>query len=364
MADYRYLLRDVLTGDLMGEVPFESATYSDVLNSPGAFSGSLGLQQPAKLEAVLMSALDLMDDGRLTLFVERDGVLVWGGFLWTSDCDLETGACTLNGEGYLSYFRRRLLALTLTYTGVDQTLIAKDLIDIAQGGSSGNIGVVTSAVTASGVLRDRGYGNGQTQWIGELIEQLASVEGGFLFRFEPQWNGNTPEVRFLTQYPASGRATDYIFEVGSNTTKARIQRDATTIANRVLAVGATPEGSDRTLTTVAWNADAVLDQSPYQPLLEDVVTFSDVNVIDTLRAHANQRIVRGKKAVVMPDIDVDPTAVPTFGSYFIGDNVKVRGEVGIEKVDDTFLITERSVTVDDAGSENASLTFAKLELFS
>ena len=167
MAEYRYLLRDVLTGDLLGEVPFESATYSDVLNAPGAFSGTLGLQQPAKLQSVLRNALMLMDDGRLTLFVERNGALVWGGFLWTSDCSLDDGTCTLNGEGYLSYFRRRLIADTLTYTGIDQTLIAKDLVDKAQLERGGHVGVVTSDVTASGVLRDRAYEFAEHKWVGE-----------------------------------------------------------------------------------------------------------------------------------------------------------------------------------------------------
>jgi hypothetical protein len=362
MAEYRYLLRDVITGDLLGEVPFISANYSDVLNAPGSFSGTLGLQQPAKLTSVLRDALNLIDQGRLTLFVDRAGVMVWGGFLWTTDCDYDAGTCTLNGEGYLSYYRKRLILGDLTYTGVDQITIAKNLVDYANAAfySWGGLPVVTTDVTASGVLRDRTYLASETKWVGESLEQLAAVEDGFDFRFEPQWASGIPQIRFLTTFPNTGRSTDTVFDLGTQVKGLRVTHDATTLANRVMAIGATLASTDAPLTSSALNLRSI----GASPLYDDVVNFTDVSNPLTLRQHAGRRIQRGSTAIVIPSVDVDPNQAPTFGSYAVGDIVTLRGELGIESVNGLFRITERAMSVDDNGSESVGLSFANLEVFS
>jgi hypothetical protein len=96
--------------------------------------------------------------GKLTLYVEREGVIVRGGMLWTAEADLDDGTMKLNGEGFLSCFRRRVLRATKTYVAQDQTTgITKDLINYAHGVTGGNLGIDTSGVAATGVLRDRTY---------------------------------------------------------------------------------------------------------------------------------------------------------------------------------------------------------------
>lgn len=353
-AAYRYLLADVLTNSLLAELPFESASYSHVLNAPGAFSGTLGLKQPASLQNVLATSLNY---GKVALYVERDGVIVWGGMLWGDAPDFDAGTLEIRGEGWHSYFRRRVLRARKVYVQQDQTTqIAKDLIDYAQGVAGGNVGVVTADALATGVLRDRTYEAYERKSIGEAIEQLAAVDGGFDFRYDSAYSGVNIATRFLTQFPNTGRNTSLVFE--GQLSSMKVTRDGTSLATNVDAMGA-GEGNLRLIATVS-------DPSliGVYPVLDDVVSNTDVSILATLDGYARQRLTRGKAPIVIPSIDVDPSADPVLGSYISGDIVTVRGGYGLVTVDGRFRITGYSVKVDDSGGEVASLTFAGLEAFS
>lgn len=353
-ASYRYLLADVLTGDLLAEIPFESATFSHVLNAPGAFTGTLALKQPLSLQAVLSTSLNY---GKVAMYVERDAVIVWGGMLWADAPDFENGTVDVSGEGWHSYFRRRVLRARKIYAAADQTTgIAKDLIDYAQGVAGGDIGVDTSGVAATGVLRDRTYEAFERKNIGEAVEQLAAVDDGFDFRYDSSWSSGSIVTRFLTQYPNTGRATNFVFE--GQLSSLKMTRDASSLATNVDAMGA-GEGDLRLIATVS-------DPSllGVYPVLDDVVSNTDVSVLATLDSQARQRLTRGKAPIVIPSIDVDPSADPTIGSYIPGDIVRVRGGYGLAEVDGLFRVTSYGVKVDDAGGEVASISFAGLESFS
>ena len=357
MATYRYLLVDVVNPTIrLAELPFESATYGHVLNAPGAFQGTMGLEQPPKLAAVLQEQLQL---GQVSIWVERDGVIVFGGILWTSDADIDAGTITYAGEGWHSYFRRRVLRARKVYVQQDQVTIAKDLLNYAQAFGGGSIGVWTADAAPSGVLRDRTYEAFERKNIGEAIEQLAAVENGFDFRYESQYDqvGNLG-VRFLTSYPPTGRHTEYVLEVGKQLSQLNIKTDATTLATNVDAVGA-GEGDIKLLATVS---DPGL--LGVYPMLDDVVSFTDVSEQPTLTAHARKRLQQGSSPVVIPEVEWDPSLEPIIGSFLTGDIVTVRGGAGLAQVDGLFRITTVEVSVDDAGGETGKLSFAGLESFS
>jgi hypothetical protein len=361
MATYRYLLANVLTGSLLAEVPFESASFSHILNAPGAFSGILGLKQPAELEIALEPLLSPATSnlGKLALYVERDGVIVWGGMLWTSgDVDFDAGTMPINGEGFLSYFRRRVLREKKTYTQQDQTTgIAKDLIDWAQAVTGGDIGIDTSDVAASGVLRDRTYEAFERKNIGEAIEQLAAVQNGFDFRFQSDWSGGSIVTRFLTIYPNTGRQTNYVLEVGSQMSNLSVKVDATSLATNVDVIGA-GEGD---VGLIAPISDPSL--IGVYPVLDEVESHTDVQELPTLDAFARRRLMLGKTPIVIPSVEVDPALEPVLGSYVVGDIMRVRGGSGLASIDGRFRVMEIKVSVNDLGGEQASLAFAGLESF-
>lgn len=356
MADYRYLLVDILTGQRLAELPFESARYTDTLNAPGSFTGTMPLKPKEPLLSVLQASLQL---GRVSVWVERDGTIMWCGPLWTDSSYFTTDAYVLNGEGWLSYFRRRLLRADKTYTGVEQVLIAKDLLDYAQVQPGGNVGVVTTDTTATGVTRDRTYLAVERGWIGERIEQLAAVLNGFFFRFEGRWSGGTLQTRFLTSYPKTGRVTDLVFELGKQLTGDNCRRDATALVSHVDAIGATPSAGTEPLLGSASDTSRLANM----PMLDDVVTFSDVSVQATLDAHAANRLARGKTPMDIPALQVDAGGDTPLGSYVVGDNVEVRIDAGLCQLNDRYIVTERSVDVDASGGETVTCSYAQVDAF-
>ena len=357
MADYRYLYADALTGHVHGELPLESGDYTETLDAPGAFSGTMALrpQRPGKIQTV---TLDNLAPGRTKIFVERDGVIQWGGLLWTLDLDVEANALKLGGEGFLSYFRKRLIRDTKTYAAVDQAFIAADLIDYAQALSYGDLGIRTDEVTATGRVRDRSYLSYERKKVGEAIEQLAAVDDGFDFRFVSRYSSAGPiETSFTVGYPATGRKTDHVFELGANVELLGLSIDATEMALRVDCSGE-GEGDDMLLVSVT---DTTLLGA--YPLLETVESFTDVRETSTLDAHARRILKRGSPPIRIPDLSANSETIPMPGSYAVGDVVRVKGSYGLLDLDDYYRITEQQVSVDANGSEAGKLSLAPWEVF-
>lgn len=374
MAEYRYLLGDILDNtEIYAELPFTSATYSHVLNSPGAFQGSMSLNQSDALSTILGESLIM---GRSTILVERDGVLVWGGICWTDETNFQDSTYTVNAEGWHSYFRRRTLTETKTYALVEQVDIAADLINWAQAQSGGDIGVGTTGVTPTGRVRDRTYLDYERKNIGEALEQLAAVIDGFDFRYETARSGDVININFLTSYPATGRETDLVFELGVQLDSASATTDATNLVTHVDAIGAildpaedpgAPEEGD-TETVEVEQAPLIASVSDItrfttMPRLDDVISETDIITIPTLEAKALLRLARGSDPVVMPSVGVDPAQEPRIGSYREGDLVTIRAVAGFRRLDGRFRITEYSVTVDGNGGESAALVFGSGEVF-
>lgn len=356
MADYRYLLGSLLGGQILAEVAFTRVRWSHVLNAPGSFEGTLALDQPASvlttLQPLIPGAL-----GQLAVYVERDGVILWGGpLLATWEADLDAGTGTLRGEGWHSYVRRRVLRQTITYTHQDQTLIAADLVGRTQ--TAGQTPVIdTSGVQRSDVFRDRTYNGFERPYIGQLIEDLSGVVNGFDFRYESTWDSGAIATRFLTSFPNTGRLTNLVFEVGRGVSAETISVDATSLATHVDAVGA-GEGDAGLRVTVA-NAASL----GVYPLLDDVLSATDVSVAETLDSQARRRLARVSAPVTLPEITVDPGAEPTIGSYIPGDVVTIRGGYGLASVDGRYRIVGIAGEADDTGRESVRLTPATLDAF-
>ena len=77
MADYRYLFVDLLTDTVQAELPLTGVNFTQSLNSSGALQGTLllsGLPSASNATNATVPAYN-------ALYVERDGVLVWGGII-------------------------------------------------------------------------------------------------------------------------------------------------------------------------------------------------------------------------------------------------------------------------------------------
>lgn len=348
---YRVTYTTLPGGAIIGELPVSDLTFSTVLNAPGSFSATLPLDHAhgCGIDAEALSP------GRVAVFIERDNVCLWSGILWTMELDVKANSARLNGEGWLSYFRRRFIKADLSYTATDQTTIAAALIDYAQSATGGDVGIVTDP-TATGVLRDRSFVGTERKEIGEAVEQLAEVRDGFHFAFVSDRQPTGFRTRFVTGYPETGRPTDVVFDLNSNMELLTATVDGTALTNSVEIRGA-GEGA-AALTYTAEDATSFTTT----PLLETVESFTDVSEVATLTAKAQHRLNLGRSPLVIPTIKVDPDGDPPLGSYFTGDRVRVRGRLGILDLDADFIITSVEVSAGPS-AETVGLSFAPVEAF-
>jgi hypothetical protein len=357
MSDYRFLWADLLTGDVQGEVPVESASFSHILNAPGACGLTIPLRsnKPGNVATLTESSFA---PARTSIFVSRDDVLLWGGILWSVDADVEQNALTANATGFHSYFRKRLLRIDKTYAATEQVDIAVDLLDYAIAQPGGMVPVTTTTAAATGVTRDRTYWEYERKNIGELIEQLSAVQNGFDFRYEPRWDGSSLGVNFVVSYPRTGRNTDIVLELGANVELLSLTNDGTQMANQVDALGG-GQGPDTPIRTA--RDTSIL--STY-PLLEDVTSHTDVISGDTLQEHAEARLDSGRRAIKIPTVRLSKGSIPGLGDYVIGDQVRVKGSYGYLDVDDSFRITGITVAVGSTGDEVVDRSLAPVGAFS
>lgn len=365
MPTYRVLFSDLLTKTVHGELPVESFRFSETLNAPGSFSGTLALDPDDGPVPIVTD--QTLSPWRTAVWVERDGSLVWGGPVITLDADVESNALTVGAEGFHAYFRRRAVKAKLVYgekygaTIQDQTLIAKDLLRYAQSVPGGNVGVLTTGATATGQKRDLLIQPWERKNIGETIDGIAGRENGFHFRYAVDWDPaasvQTPRVTFRTYFPVGGRKTDYTFQLGTNVELLGMGVDGDRMATVVDALGV-GEGSKKLIRS---KEDPTL--RGVVPVLDHVLSLTDVRETSTLDAHAARRLRLGKAPIRLPELAVHGGSIPTFGSYLPGEQVRVVGSYGYLAVDGFFRLVAFDVTVDQNGGEEVKITLAPTEVF-
>lgn len=323
MSDYRYLGYDLRTQALLGELPLSGVSYGKVLNGAGSLTAKLSLKHRNAAGTSLASTfLAATDPERTAIYVERDGVLVWGGIIWGRNYNGEQ--LDIFAAEFWSYFHRRTLKETLIFGVADQLGIARYLVNWAQERPGGDIGVQLDG-TISGVLRDRVYYHYERGNIGTLIKQLSEVENGFDFGIDVAYVAGVPTPTLNLGYPRRGRiagTTGLVFEPGRNLGNYQWNEDGTRGANSVDAIGA-GEG-DAMLIATDTRTDLI--DAGY-PLLEEVIAHKDVRIQATLDGHAHAAVnARAVPVASVVLVDVKMSADPEFGSWIMGDDCLFRVE--------------------------------------
>lgn len=358
MADYRFLAVDLLSHTQLADLPLSGAQYGQVLNQAGECGGTLTLPSDFTHAKILVDATIPL---RRAVYVERDGVLVWGGPIWARNMT-DPQTVTIKALEWWSLFARRLISTTKTYTNIDQLFIARQLVDYAQSKYGGALGIDVDS-TVSAVYRDRTYESSDFKPVGEAVSQLAAVDDGFDFAIDVAWDYSTspPSIQrtFRTYYPQRGRtgaATGLVWELGRNVSKIGWPEDGTNASNSVRILGATVNDQLMTSSSVVGLRTDILNQG--YPLLEQSLSMTDINVQATLDAHAIAEVNARAVPVVLPPVTVNGNLDPQIGSYITGDECRLRIQPNSDPrfpdgVDETRRITAWKV---DAQTDEVTLS--------
>lgn len=110
-VEYRYFTTNLLTNDVLAEIPFKGVSFERALNSAGSFSGSIPVLP-------INAGMDLYNStmpGKTGLYIVRDGVCVWGGIVWSRSYDVVARELRVNASEFTSYLYHRNIWKTWTH---------------------------------------------------------------------------------------------------------------------------------------------------------------------------------------------------------------------------------------------------------
>lgn len=343
-GQYTYVFCDLLTNQIISVLPAQRVTFTNQLNGAGTFTGEINM---ADLRVQRLNPLAATIPGRTALYIDRGGVLVWGGIIWKrryssqgQNSSGDPGTLLITGQEFWSYFKKLLCNAGTFISGQDQLAAANALVGTAssvvagftytgpQSTTSSNIGVLTPGAAPSGVNRTVWHYGYELKPYGDMVEEVAVMDGGFDFAIDVAWSGTTPTKTFNTGYPRRGRiatGTGLVFSFPGNVTDFDYDEDATQQATRLFVQGA---GEGSAMQNVVQVAADLLAQG--WPLLDATISFKDNYVTGdptvsaaALSARARAESAALKSTVTLPSLYVRADRDPILGSYIVGDSITI-----------------------------------------
>ena len=316
---YRYLFADLLTNNIIGELPLTGVSFTQQLNTSGTFTARL-LLAGINTDAFNLDACTI--PGRTAIYVDRDGILVWGGVLWGRTYTSADQSITLTGREFESYFERRRITTTQAFTNADQLLIARTLINNAQAVSGGNIGVIVGT-EISGVLIDRVYYDYELKQVYGAIADLSKQDDGFDFTIQVSYVGNTPTKTLILGYPRTGNIDTGVGDIGTpvfvfpagNIVEYEYPEDGAIATNTLYVQGAGSNEGKLEATASAVAAGT--------PVLEDAQNYADITDQTVLNELALAQVTALASAPAVITIVVPAFVDPIFGTYALGDDARL-----------------------------------------
>lgn len=126
-ASYRFITTDLVTNEILADIPFKNVSYERSIKSAGQFSGSIEVI-PAVDRGSLINdlanteALDLYKTtmpGKTGLYVIRtdqaDSKCVWGGIIWSRKYDIISRSLQVSAAEFTSYLFHRIAWKTMNH---------------------------------------------------------------------------------------------------------------------------------------------------------------------------------------------------------------------------------------------------------
>ena len=355
---YRYLFVDLLTNNILAELPLTGVTFTQQLNQAGTLNGHLLLSGMATAQFNVDAATI---PGRCGIYVDRNGDLKWGGVIWGRTYNSTAQQLSIVAREFESYFERRRINTDTVFNNTDQLLIARTLINNAQAATNGNIGVQVGTET-SGVLIDRVYYNYELKQVYQAIQDLSRQEDGFDFNIQVAYDPitNDPTKTLVLGYPRIGTvysATDpnalvFQFPAG-NIVEYEYPEDGAIAANTVYGSGA--GSNEGKLDTVQQDATKIADG---WPLLEEVANYSDVTDLTVLQELALGQVRATAYPPTTIKIVTPAFETPSLNDYAIGDDARliITDERFPNTLDEVYRIVALSVQPGEDGPERVTLT--------
>lgn len=318
-ATYVYLLTDLATDEPLEELPLDCQSFERKIKGSGDLRATLDLSID---EVRVLDLPSLLAFGRRALYVLRDDEVVWGGILWRGTRSQSDNKISLQAVEFESYFDRRLWDDDYQPVQVDQLDIARTLTSLA----AGSLGLVVEQ-QQSGVLRDSStdYLRKDRHTVGEVLANLADLEGGFDYLIDTVSDGATRQRLLRFGYPRLGRTADVselVFESPGSITEWTDDYDALGSVTRQYELGGQVGEGDAAVPLQALAVDVATEVAGALPLEAVSTEHSTVTEQATLDGWARTDLAAAPLPVATFTATVRGDADPQIGTYIPGDEAR------------------------------------------
>jgi hypothetical protein len=323
-AQYNYLATDLLTNQILGELPVNNVNLSCQLNSAG------NMQAGGHLDDKRISNDDFLactTPGKTAFWAYREDQIVWGGMILSRQYNSEGKSLTFTGQTFEAYATRRFPRSAIGLASLSWNYLTTQTIDSLwsqlQGVASGSIGVTgmtsfpandtTTALTINGYDLSTSYD--------DLIQSIINLANGpdYTIAWNQDGSGN-PSKQLVCGLPIGNPvgATDLVVDYPGPVMDYMYNENSSSGNNLWWATG----DGDAATQTQGSATDANSLASGF-PLFEGVNNYSGVTDQTTIDAHAASDLTNFPVPLVTHNVDLKGDVFPEFGSYGMGDYVVV-----------------------------------------
>lgn len=318
---------DFASGTVRAILHPTSASWQDELNSGGTADLSLATKDLLirdawpNLTSVYISRI--RGDGASS----SNPIAEFGGFIDKVSAT-ESGATKVGVQSMNHYLNNRTIKQTQRFSGVQQTQIGQQLVQLAQ---SNGVPLFASA-DASDYPRDREYRGYTRKVIGEAIEDLTQVINGVEWEWEhTRANGKWSSTMVFRDRVGLNRGDSVILRSDLELSAYALEINATNQATWVDAIGSGEEEDQLVATAV--------DDSGVYPQFDATPAWKDVNRLTTLQSHADGYLDTYQEPTAIPTITVSGidelipgtggrVRIPSPGMIRNGDTIKINQDFG------------------------------------
>lgn len=104
VADYRFFACDLVTNQVLTEIPFRNVSYGRSIREAGQFTGDVSISD----DTFNLNLYTNTIPGKVAIYVVRNNVCVWGGIIWSRDYDIKNRTLSVSANEFPSYLYHRV----------------------------------------------------------------------------------------------------------------------------------------------------------------------------------------------------------------------------------------------------------------
>lgn len=140
--EYRYYVCDLMTNELLAEIPFQSVSYSRSLTEAGSFTGDIAVTE----DTYNLSLYENTLPAKTAVYVTRkygtdDPVCVWGGIIWSRSYSLVDRVLSISALEFTSYLSHRVVWKTWNSSYEAEAVVSGDTATVTLTGGQYNFTV-------------------------------------------------------------------------------------------------------------------------------------------------------------------------------------------------------------------------------